>query len=358
MKQTVDRKYVMVRLVDGRQATQDASGTGARVPVLSCALAPARDSHEHARIAEELGYARAYFYDSPAVYSDVWMALARAAAVTTRISLGPAVLVPSNRHPMANAAAIATLVDLTGEGRVVAAIGSGFSGRIALGQRPLRWAAVAEYIRAVRGLLRGETVTWEGAAIRMLHSTRSAPPRPIDVPFLIAAGGTKGYAVAQEFGDGVLSSVKPIRGFAWSAVLIWGTVVRGSEPAGAARVLDAAGHGLAAGLHSAFEYGELDALLGADAAGDYRRAYDDVPDLERHLEMYAGHCESVPERDAPFITAERLTAAGIVRSASDWSEKIERLTAGGATEIVYQPAGNDIAGELETFATSARQPAV
>ena len=92
---------------------------------LSCAFATSPQSHEHARIAESLGYERAFFYDSPPLYPDVWVQLCRAAERTEQIGLGPGVLVPSNRHPMTNAAAIATLVDLAGADRVTVAVGSG-----------------------------------------------------------------------------------------------------------------------------------------------------------------------------------------------------------------------------------------
>ena len=92
---------------------------------LSCAFATSNDSHEHARIAESLGYARAWFYDSPALYPDVWVQLCRAAERTQRIGLGPGVLVPSLRHPMVNAAAISTLAHLAGEARVAIADGAG-----------------------------------------------------------------------------------------------------------------------------------------------------------------------------------------------------------------------------------------
>ncbi|HTY55452.1 MAG TPA: LLM class flavin-dependent oxidoreductase, partial [Candidatus Binataceae bacterium] len=108
---------------------------------LSCAFATSSESHEHARIAEQLGYTRAWFYDSPALYPDVWVQLCRAAERTSRIGLGPGVLVPSLRHPMVNAAAIATLVSIAGESRVAIAIGSGFTGRLTMGQRPMKWSA-------------------------------------------------------------------------------------------------------------------------------------------------------------------------------------------------------------------------
>src|SRR6185369_11417723 len=104
---------------------------------LSCAFATSAASPEHARIAEDLGYARAWFYDSPALYPDVWVQLCRAAERTSRIGLGPGVLVPSLRHPMTNAAAIATLASIAGRERVVVAVGAGFTGRLTMGQRPL-----------------------------------------------------------------------------------------------------------------------------------------------------------------------------------------------------------------------------
>src|ERR1700756_113314 len=101
---------------------------------ISCAFATSSDSPAHVELAETLGYKRAWLYDSPALYPDVWMILSRCAERTSRIGLGPGVLVPSLRHPMVNAAAIAELVSQA-PGRVAVAIGSGFPRRKALGPR-------------------------------------------------------------------------------------------------------------------------------------------------------------------------------------------------------------------------------
>src|SRR3974390_2038904 len=90
--------------------------------------------------AERLGYERAWLFDSPALYGDIWVIAALAAQRTTRIGLGPAVLVPNLRHPLTRASAIATLEQLA-PGRIVAAIGTGFTGRMAMGRKPLTWAA-------------------------------------------------------------------------------------------------------------------------------------------------------------------------------------------------------------------------
>src|SRR5712692_4864179 len=188
---------------------------------ISCSFATSLHTPEHIALAEQLGYARAWCYDSPALYPDVWMTLALAAQRTSRIGLGPCVLVPSLRHVMTNAAAIATLESLA-PGRVTVVIGSGFTGRLALGQRPLPWSQVRGYIQALRALLRGEEVEWDGAVIRMLHPEGFAPPRPIELPILVAPVGPRGLEVAREVGDGVVGPVDPT-GFTWAERTYHGT---------------------------------------------------------------------------------------------------------------------------------------
>ena len=179
---------------------------------LSCAFATSLDTPEHTRIAESLGYERAWFYDSPALYPDVWVQLCRAAERTVRIGLGTGVLVPHLRHPMTNAAAIATLVDVAGAERVVVGIGTGFTACVSMGRRPLTWRYVNDYVDALRGLLRGEEIEWEGGRARMMHWPGYGAARPINVPFVFAAGGPKGIAAAQEKAEGVFGVFQPVAG--------------------------------------------------------------------------------------------------------------------------------------------------
>jgi 5,10-methylenetetrahydromethanopterin reductase len=318
---------------------------------LSCAFATSNASHEHARIAEDLGYVRAWFYDSPALYPDVWVQLCRAAERTSRIGLGPAVLVPSLRHPVTNAAAIATLASIAGVERVAVAIGSGFTGRLTMGQRPLRWTWVRDYVRALRGLLRGEQVEWDGGLLQMLHPDGYGVRRPIDVPILIGAAGPKGIAAAHDLADGVFGASVPIAGFAWSAVLTFGTVLDDGEDPASPRVLAAAGHGASVMFHYALE----NRLLGIVPRGDeWASAYADVPERARHLALHDRHLVAVNERDRPFVTGALLVAQGLALGRAAWRARLETLAAQGATEIAYQPAGPDVARELEAFADAAR----
>ena len=76
---------------------------------ISCAFPPSLGVVDHIVEAERLGYQRAWLFDSPALYPDIWVIAALAALRTERIGLGPAVLVPNLRHPLTQASAIATL---------------------------------------------------------------------------------------------------------------------------------------------------------------------------------------------------------------------------------------------------------
>jgi len=170
------------------------------MPVISCVLAPSLDTPAHIELAECLGYRRAWCYDSPALCADPWMVLALAAGRTRAIGLGPAALVPSLRHPMVTAAALTTLAGLA-PGRVSTAFGTGLTGRMLLGERPMRWAEVEEYVAAVRALLRGEEASWNGSLVRLAQPAGFAAGLPADVAVLIAADGPRGRAVAAGLGD-------------------------------------------------------------------------------------------------------------------------------------------------------------
>jgi 5,10-methylenetetrahydromethanopterin reductase len=72
-------------------------------------LPPGPRTVEFAMLAEDLGFRAVWCPEIPAFGHDIWVTLARIAEKTKRIKFGPSVLIPSYRHPMAQASAIATL---------------------------------------------------------------------------------------------------------------------------------------------------------------------------------------------------------------------------------------------------------
>src|SRR5436190_21959441 len=96
------------------------------------ALAPPADAWKSAKRAEDAGYQSAWFYDTQLLSADVFTAMGAAAVKTERIRLGTGVLMPSNRLAPVAANAFATLNALA-PGRINAGVGTGFSGRLAMG---------------------------------------------------------------------------------------------------------------------------------------------------------------------------------------------------------------------------------
>jgi 5,10-methylenetetrahydromethanopterin reductase len=319
----------------------------------SCAFATSPDTPAHIAAAEQIGYRRAWCYDSPALYPDVWMTLALAAERTSQIGLGPAVLVPSLRHPMVNAAAIATLSQLAPD-RVAVAVGAGFTGRYTLGQRAMRWTDVSAYVGTLRTLLRGETASWEGAVIRMIHPAGFSPGRPLDIPIVIAADGPRGRQVAQELGDGVFGAAVPPSGAdlpAWRILLAFGTVLDDSEQPGDPRVIEAAGHALAVVFHAVYERGGAGAVDRLPGGAGWREEIERVPEASRHLAIHEDHLVRVSDRDLPAVreAASLLPSLTFTGHETDLRARVQQLEATGVTEIAYQPAGPRIVDELERF---------
>ena len=102
-------------------------------------LPPGPRTVEYAILAENLGFRAVWCPEIPAFGHDIWVTLARIAERTRRIKFGPSVLIPSYRHPMAQASAIATLEQIA-PGRLMVGFGTGFTGRAGMGKKPLSLA--------------------------------------------------------------------------------------------------------------------------------------------------------------------------------------------------------------------------
>lgn len=334
--------------------------TTAPSPEIALALPPSRRLPEYAQLAERLGYRRVWVFDSPALYGDVWVGIARAAEATQSIGFGTGVAVPSTRHVVTTASAIASIAEIA-PGRLVAAFGSGFTARMAMGKKPLSWATVEGYVQNLRTLLDGGVVEVDGAKCQLIYSPGYGPDRPIDVPLLLAPMGPKGFAAAERTGDGVVLTglpAEPLTNDRWAirAVLTTGTVLRPGEDHTSERVRDAAGPFHATSYHAIWEWAPA-ALANMPGGSEWlARIEAERPAGERHLAVHEGHFVTVTERDRPLLDAggPALLSAGWTGDAASIREKMSAAAAAGVTEVAYSPAGSDIPGEIEAFAEAAR----
>jgi 5,10-methylenetetrahydromethanopterin reductase len=320
------------------------------VLTMSCTLNPRPDIAEQAKVAEALGYQRIWINDSPNVYPDVWMVLTAIAAATDRIGLGPAVLVPSLRHVVANASAIATLEQLA-PGRVAATLGTGNTGRRLLGKKPLPWSEVATYVEQLKGLLAGQLVEIDGEQTRLLHAPGIVASRPLPTPLLIAAMGPLGQRHARELGDGIFCINKPAPDFAWCAVTVTGTVLDAGEDFTSPRVLRDAGPGVALAYHQAYDSpGGEERLQQLPHGPEWLETVADVPEGMRHLTVHGGHFITTDGPDALLVDEETVRRFTFSDHDDALRARLASMAAGGATEVSFHPTGVDTARELAAFA--------
>ncbi|MFJ9626530.1 LLM class flavin-dependent oxidoreductase [Streptomyces sp. NPDC101175] len=319
---------------------------------LSCGLPPGPDFTELVVLAEELGYSRAWIHESAPVWEDPFVHLALAAGRTTRIGLGAAVLVPEQRSVMAMASGIATIARVSG-GRFRACFGTGFSARLAIGRRPMPITALGEYVRALRGLLAGRTVTVDGRPVRMLHAADRAAARPLDVPLWLSVFGPRGAALAGEVADGVIGPVHPTLP---TATIVSGTVLDPGEDRGSPRVREAIGPRRLGAWHGAYATHGAEAVDALPGGAAWRKALEALaPEDERHLLVFEGHDTELTERDRellPYIDVDSMVA-----EAPGIDAQLASLAASGFQEIVYTPSGPDVARELRAFAAAHRPAA-
>jgi 5,10-methylenetetrahydromethanopterin reductase len=316
-------------------------------PALSCAFAPGPDTVAHIQLAESLGYRRAWLYDSPALYFDVWATLALAAERTRRIGLGTAVIVPRLRHLLVTASAIATVASRI-PGRFALGVGAGFTGTLTLGEKPMRWMDLIEYVENLRILLRGGRIELNGRTVQLMYDEEYLPVLPLEFPVFFAAEGPKGLAAAREHADGVLTVRATPDGFANLSRMVTGTVLDDGESPSSERVWNAAGHAAAARYHMSYEYGADMSRLPNSLA--WRDSIEAIPSDERHLVLHKGHVTTVSDHDARFVPRDAVASLTFTGSATELAKRIEKLGAKGITEVIYQPGGPDIDRELTAFA--------
>jgi 5,10-methylenetetrahydromethanopterin reductase len=134
---------------------------------------------------------------------NVYATLAAASIYTDRLTLGPGVTNPYMVNPVFTAQAIATLEEMA-PGRVVLGIGAGDKTTLDMVGVEMRTplAAIQESIAIIRGMLNGETVSYQGEVFRTAGAKFLF--RTCKIPVYVGAQGPKMLALAGKIGDGVL----------------------------------------------------------------------------------------------------------------------------------------------------------
>lgn len=285
-------------------------------------------------------------------------ALALAAAETERIDLGTGVTNPYTRHPAVTAAAAATL-DTVSDGR--ARLGLGVGSPIVLD--PLGFdqsdpvGTLRDAVRAVRGLLDGESVTVDRPEFTADGATLDVLP-PTDVPFYLAGRGPHVLGLGGYRADGVIAGagLASAEGVAYARE----HVGRGAERAGRSLAdidlviwafCSVAGDGDAARDGVV----ELVARILAKAPTEALDAIGVDPDVAERVAAFdehegvAGAATADLRELVPRTTIERFAVAG---NAEECREQVADLVAAGADHVGLLAFENSEASRKECLLTA------
>jgi 5,10-methylenetetrahydromethanopterin reductase len=326
-------------------------------------LATAADSWKIVKRAEELGYARAWFYDTQLLNADVFVAMGAAAMQTSRIRLATGVLIPSNRIAPVAASALASLNALA-PGRIDFGVSTGFTARRTMGLGPVKLADMKEYIRVVQRLLAGDTLEWtfEGKRrkIRFLNPELGVVNVTEPIPLHISALGPRGRALTAELGAGWINatgnlghakaSLAEMQG-AWRAAGIdpgtrvataftGGCVLRDGEAFDSPRVKAQAGPHATIALHNLVEVEEFGNMgrtvppLLTPLLERYREIYAKYePADARYLTNHRGHLMFLRPEEHEICTADLIRILTFSGTRPELQDRIRALRAAGYTHF-------------------------
>jgi 5,10-methylenetetrahydromethanopterin reductase len=323
-------------------------------------IPPVADSWKLVKRAEELGYTKAWFYDTQMLNSELFVSMTAAAMSTTKIHLCTGVMIPSNRIAPVAASGLATLNALA-PGRIEFGVSTGFTGRRTLGVGPVKLAGMEEYIRIVQGLLAGETLEWDfeekRRKIRFLDPGIGAVNIKDPIPLHISAFGPRGRKLTAKLGAGwIMGTANVPHGKAgiadmqksWSEAgrdistlqatgTLSGCILKDGESPDSPRAKAQAGPHAIMAMHSLVEreeFGDIGRPVPPPLAPLLERYRNEVylkyqPADARYLDNHRGHLMFLKPEEAHLCSGELIKATTFTATKPEIQERIRELAKAG-----------------------------
>ena len=187
---------------------------------------PAERVVDLAQRAEAYGFTHVWVYDSPVLWQEPFVILARILAETERITVGPMVTNPGTRDWSVLASTFATLNDMYGP-RTVCGMGRGDSALRYIGLKPRTLGEMAEAMQAVKALVAGESVELNGTQVRFPWVAEGW-----DLPMWGAGYGPRALGCIGRYADGFIVQL------ADPQIVEWTTATVGKAAVAAGRTPD------------------------------------------------------------------------------------------------------------------------
>lgn len=312
--------------------------------------------------AEQVGYDFCWVWDSPMIRSNLWALLALVADRTSHIAVGSGVAIPALSMAPVIANAIAT-INAIAPGRTFLGVGTGNTALRAMGQVPMSITEFEAHLKVIRGLLAGETVTYEANGISEDITFQSLELGHINlddpIPIHVGGFGPRAQALAGEYGEGLITSIprggtipdalantkvgadrqgRSMDGFETYA-LVNLLLLRPGETLRSERVLDEVGSSIMVNFHSTYDrYREFGTEPPAFAAPIWEEyvAFREARDADRSFtEAHNSHYGHLDPGEARFVTPEIIKSFCIAGQPDDIVEQLSKLEAQGLTGINF-----------------------
>ena len=185
------------------------------------------------RRAEAAGFEYGWLFDSHVLWREPYVLLTLMAQATERMRLGTCVTNPATREPSVTASTLAVLDEVSG-GRMDLGIGRGDSARRVLGKPPTTMATLEEAILAIKALVEGRSVEYEGTELRLPWTGNWT------LPVWVAGYGPMALAMTGRVADGVILQLADPDLIAWFVEQVRAAEAAAGRPAGSVRVQSAA----------------------------------------------------------------------------------------------------------------------
>lgn len=295
--------------------------------------------------AEVAGFTYAWFYDSHILWRDPYVTMAMCMEHTDDMRFGPCVTNPGVRD-WSVAASIFTTLAIQSGGRVDMGLGRGDSSMRVMGKRPKTIDEMAEFVRAVKGMVRGDAVKYEDTPAEVQLPWAEG----YELPIWIAAYGPKALAAAGTVGDGLIIQL--------GEPMLCNWFLTQAIDAGRAAGRDMSGYKVMSAAPvwvGDIETGRAQtrwfpAMVGnhvADIVEKYGQDTADIPaSFTRYIEGRKGYdYKEHADKDAAhldFITDDVIDSFSILGPPEAHVEKIKQLEAAGVTQFnIYLMCGEE-----------------
>jgi probable F420-dependent oxidoreductase len=293
------------------------------------------------RRAEAAGFAYGWLFDSHVLWREPYVLLTLMAQATERMRLGTCVTNPATREPSVTASALAVLDELSG-GRMDLGIGRGDSARRVLGKSPTTMATLEEAIVAIKGLVEGRTVHYEGAELHLPWTGNWT------LPVWVAGYGPMALAMTGRIADGVILQLADPDLIAWFVGQIREAEVAAGRPVGSVQV-QAAAPAHVGDLDDCRERTRWFPALVSNHVVDLVNKYprEELPEsLTGYIRDRTGydylHHAEVGSSNAGFVDDEVTDRFCVIGSVEDHLAKLRRLAEVGVDQFnVYLMNGDE-----------------